>query len=220
MLGQKRIPSREGGIEIVVEELSTRMVKLGYQVTCYNRGGHHVSGKEFDGTKLREYEGVKLKTVPTINRKGLAAVSSSFFGALASAFGRYDIVHIHAEGPAAMCWLPKLFGKRVIVTVHGLDHQRSEKWGKFARNYIMLGEKNAVRYADEIIVLSKCVQQYFSDTYGRKTVFISNGVERPKTLSAKLIKEKYGLDKNSYILFLARLVPEKGLQYLIEAFKQ
>ena len=43
MLGHKRIPSREGGIEIVVEELSTRMVKLGHQVTCFNRKGHHVS---------------------------------------------------------------------------------------------------------------------------------------------------------------------------------
>lgn len=118
MFGQKRW-SREGGIEVVVEELSTQMVKLGHQVTCYNRGGHHVSGKEFDGTKLHEYEGVKLKTVPTINGKGLAAVSSSFFAALASAFGRYDVVHIHAEGPAAMCWLPKLFGKRVVVTIHG-----------------------------------------------------------------------------------------------------
>ena len=64
------------------------MVKLGHQVTCYNRGGHHVSGKEFDGAKLHEYEGVKLKTVPTINGKGLAAVSSSFFAALASAFAR------------------------------------------------------------------------------------------------------------------------------------
>lgn len=220
MLGHKRIPSREGGIEIVVEELSTRMVALGHSVTCFNRGGHHVSGKEFDSARLCEYEGVKLKTVPTINRKGIAAVSSSFFSALASAFGQYDVVHIHAEGPAVMCWIPKLFGKRVIVTVHGLDHQRSEKWGKFAQKYIMLGEKNAVRYADEIIVLSKCVQQYFSDTYGRKTVFISNGVERPKTLPTKLIKEKYGLDKDSYILFLARIVPEKGLQYLIEAFKQ
>ena len=198
MFGQKRF-SREGGIEVVVEELSTRMVKLGHQVTCYNRGGHHVSGKEFDGKKLNEYEGVKLKTVPTINRKGLAAVSSSFFAALASAFGRYDVVHIHAEGPAAICWLPKLFGKRVIVTVHGLDHQRGEKWGKFARKYIMLDEKNAVRYADEIIVLSRGVQQYFANTYGKKTVFIPNGVERPKTLSAKLIKEKYGLDKDSYM---------------------
>lgn len=119
MFGHKRIPSREGGIEVVVEELSTRMVKLGHQVTCYNRGGHHVSGKEFDGERLHEYKGVKLKTVPTINRKGLTAVSSSFFAALAAAFGRYDVVHIHAEGPAAMCWIPKLFGKRVVVTIHG-----------------------------------------------------------------------------------------------------
>ena len=110
MFGHKRF-GREGGIEVVVEELSTRMVKLGHQVTCYNRGGHHVSGKEFDGERLHEYKGVKLKTVPTINRKGLTAVSSSFFAALASAFGRYDVVHIHAEGPAAMCWIPKLFWK-------------------------------------------------------------------------------------------------------------
>ena len=103
MFGHKRIPSREGGIEVVVEELSTRMVKLGHQVTCYNRGGHHVSGKEFDGERLHEYKGVKLKTVPTINRKGLTAVSSSFFAALASAFGRYDVVHIHAEGWQIRC---------------------------------------------------------------------------------------------------------------------
>ena len=219
MFGHKRF-GREGGIEVVVEELSTRMVKLGHQVTCYNRGGHHVSGKEFDGAKLHEYEGVKLKTVPTINGKGLAAVSSSFFAALASAFGRYDVVHIHAEGPAAMCWIPKLFGKRVVVTIHGLDHRRSAKWNKFARKYIMLGEKNAVRYADEIIVLSRGVQQYFSDTYGRKTVYIPNGVNRPEMLPAKLIKEKYGLEKDSYLLFLGRLVPEKGIQYLIQAFKQ
>ena len=220
MFGHKHFPSREGGIEVVVKELSTRMVKLGHQVTCYNRGGHHVSGKEFDGKKLHEYEGVKLKTVPTINGKGLAAVSSSFFAALACAFGRYDVIHIHAEGPAVMCWLLKLFGKRVVVTVHGLDHQRGEKWGKFARKYILVGEKNAVRYADEIVVLSRGVQRYFADTYGRKTVFIPNGIARPQVLPAMLIKKKFGLEKDSYILFLGRLVPEKGIQYLIEAFKK
>ena len=88
MLGHKRIPSREGGVEIVVEELSTRMVKLGHQVTCFNRRGHHVSGKEFDGTNYHEYKGVKIKNVITINGKGLAAISSSFFAALAAAFGK------------------------------------------------------------------------------------------------------------------------------------
>lgn len=118
-----------------------------------------------------------------------------------------------------MCWFPKLLGKRVIVTVHGLDHQRA-KWGKFASAYIMMGEKNAVRYADEIIVLSAGVQKYFADMYGRKTCFIPNGVNEPKIRVAEQITEKWGLTKDGYILYLGRIVPEKGEKYLIEAFKK
>ena len=216
MFGQKRL-SREGGIEIVVKELCTRMARDGCQVTCYNRSGHHVSGAEYDN-KI-EYDGIRQKFVPTIERKGLAAVSSSFFAALYSAFGKYDVVHIHAEGPAFFSWLPKMFGKRVVVTIHGIDWQR-EKWKSgFGSKFIRQGEKNAVKYADEIIVLSKGVQDYFRDTYGRETHFIPNGVNRPKTREAGLITEKFGLTKDSYILFLGRLVPEKGIRYLVEAFK-
>lgn len=104
MFGQKRL-SREGGVEIVVKELCTRMVKLGNNVTCLNRSGHHVSGSEYDSKRLKEYKGIKLQTVPTIEKKGLAVVSSSFFAALCSAFGRYDVVHVHAEGPTFFCWI-------------------------------------------------------------------------------------------------------------------
>ena len=216
MFGQKRL-SREGGIEIVVKELSTRMVRDGCQVTCYNRSDHHVSGAEYD--KKTEYDGICQKFVPTIERKGLAAVSSSFFAAIYSAFGKYDVVHIHAEGPAFFAWLPKLLGKRVVVTIHGIDWQR-EKWKSgFASKFIRHGEKNAVKYADEIIVLSKSVQDYFKNTYGRETIFIPNGVNRPEIREAELITEKFGLTKDSYILFSGRLVPEKGIRYLIEAFK-
>lgn len=219
MFGHKRIPSREGGVEIVAEELAVRMVRQGHRVVCYNRGGHHVSGTEFDAKRQKEYRGVALKTVPTIDAKGLAALTSSFFAALSCAFSRADAVHIHAEGPAAMCWLPKLFGKRVIVTVHGLDWQR-EKWKRgFASKYIRFGEKMAVKYAHEIIVLSKAVQDYFKDTYGRETVFIPNGVTPVEPVQAEQITEKFGLEKDGYILFLGRLVPEKGVHYLIEAFK-
>lgn len=219
MLGHKRIPSREGGIEIVVEELSTRMVKLGHQVTCFNRKGHHVSGSEFDGSQLSEYQGVKLKSVWTLDKKGLAAMTSSLSAAIKAALGKYDVVHFHAEGPCAMLWIPKLFGKRCIATIHGIDWQRA-KWSGFASKYIKFGEKVAAKYADEIIVLSEGVQNYFMDTYNRKTVFIPNGVNRPIICEPKLIKEKFGLGKDSYILFLGRLVPEKGISYLIEAFKQ
>ena len=118
MFGQKRL-SREGGVEIVVKELCTRMAQKGCDVTCYNRAGHHVSGAEYDDAGKTEYEGIRQKSVPTIERRGLAAVSSSAFAALYSAFGKYDVVHIHAEGPAFFAWLPKMFGKRVVVTVHG-----------------------------------------------------------------------------------------------------
>lgn len=214
-LGMKCMPALgQGGVEVVVEELSTRMAKLGHQVTCYNR-----SGKQGGKKGLTTYKGVRIVNVPTIDKRGLAAMSASTMAAIRAAFGPYDVVHFHAEGPCAMLWLPKLMGKRCIATIHGLDHQRA-KWGKLASTYIMLGEKCAVRFADEVIVLSKGVQDYFQKTYGRKTRFIPNGVNRPKLHEADLIRKKYGLEKDGYILFLARLVPEKGLNYLIQAYRQ
>ncbi|MBE6903044.1 MAG: glycosyltransferase family 4 protein [Ruminococcaceae bacterium] len=219
MLGHKRIPSREGGVEIVVSELATRMVKSDFDVTCFNRKGHHVSGADFDKTQTDEYCGVKLKSVWTLDKKGLAAMTASFSGAIRAAFGKYDVVHFHAEGPCAMLWLPKLFGKKCIATVHGLDHQRA-KWGKFASWYILTGEKCAVRFADDIIVLSENVKNYFKENYNRETVFIPNGVLPAEPKEAQEITKLYGIDKDEYILFLGRLVPEKGVKYLIEAYKK
>lgn len=119
MIGQKNL-DRSGGIEVVVTELSTKMVRLGHQVICYNRRSHHVSGKEFDSNIKDFYQGVKIKTVFTIDKKGLAAMTSSFFVAIYVAFGKCDVVHFHAEGSCAMLWLPKLLGKRCIVTIHGI----------------------------------------------------------------------------------------------------
>lgn len=219
MFGHKRIPSREGGIEVVVEELSTRLVAKGCSVTCYNRSGHNVAGAEYDRADSDEFRGVKLKKVFTIDHRGFAALTASVTASIRAALGNYDVVHIHAEGPAFMCWLPRLFGKRVVVTIHGLDHQRA-KWGKLASLYIMMGEKNAVRFANEIIVLSSSIQKYFSDTYGRVTRFICNGVKEPKLRKAEQITDRWGLEKDSYILYLGRIVPEKGERYLIEAFRQ
>lgn len=219
MLGHKRIPSREGGIEIVVTELATRMAEKGYTVTCYNRKGHHVSGSEFDAEHLKKYKGVSLKSVLTIDKRGISAMTASVSAAVCAAFGKYDAVHFHAEGPCAMMWLPKLFGKKCIATIHGLDHKRA-KWGKFALKYILFGEKCAVKYADEIIVLSRNVQQYFENVYNRKTTYIPNGIERHEAVNAETITTRFGLIKDSYVLYLGRLVPEKRVTDLVAAFKQ
>ena len=219
MIGHKRIPSREGGVEVVVEELSTRLVDRGYLVEAYNRSGYHVSGKEYGSSKKKYYKGIRIIIVPTFKNGKLNAIVYSILATLRALFCGYDVIHYHAEGPCSTLFLPKLFGIRVVATIHGLDWQRA-KWGNFASKVLKFGEKMAARYADEVIVLSKNVQQYFMDTYGRCTRYIPNGIERPKLREPKEIKEKFGLEKDGYILFLARLVPEKGLHYLIEAFKK
>ena len=135
MIGHKRIPSREGGVERVVEELTTRMVKRGHDITCYNRGGKHVLDKNQEVKSLKEYNGVKLKKVLTIDKKGVAAMTSSFFGSFKILFSKNEVVHFHAEGVCAVIPIIKAFSKKkVVVTIHGLDWQRA-KWGGFATKY-------------------------------------------------------------------------------------
>lgn len=219
MIGHKRIPSREGGVEIVVDEISTRLVQQGYHVDAYNRHGYHVSGKEFDEKRGKIYNGIRLITVPTFKSSSLNAIVYSVLATFRALFGGYGILHYHAEGPCVMVGVAKFFGKKVVATIHGLDWQRS-KWGNLASKVLKYGEKKAALKADEVIVLSKNVQDYFRETYNRKTHFIPNGIERPEKKCCKEITEKYGLKGNDYILFLARLVPEKGVHYLIEAYQQ
>ena len=218
--GQKRMPSREGGVEIVVDELTTRMAAMGHHVTVINRRGHHVSGEEYDEEIGEEYKKVKILSVPTIDKKGFAAVSAAFFATVKASFGNYDVVHIHAEGPAAFCWMPKMLGKRVICTCHGIDYLRPRWKDTLGGKFIRYGEKMMVKHADEIIVLSKGAQEYFVNNYGRSTVLIPNGVERPEVKTNDMIKEKYGLEMDGYFLTLSRLTKEKGIHLLIEAYKK
>lgn len=199
--------------------MSKRLVKRGNIVDAYNRKGNNVSDKNIKSKKIKTYEGIKIKTIFTINKKGIDALIYSFIASIVVALKKYDCIHYHAEGSCAMIWIPKLFKKRVVVTIHGLDWQRA-KWGGFATKYIKFGEKMAAKYADEIIVLSESVQRYFKETYDRNTKFIPNGVNKPEIKKINIIKEKYKLEKEKYILFLARIVPEKGLDYLIDAYKK
>jgi len=218
MVGHKVIPSRRGGIENVLTSLCPLLTEKGANVTCYNRSSDKVENEHVGTVKDKKYKGVRLKKAWTIKGRGLSAMVASFTAAIGAAFGKYDIVHFHAEGPCAAMWIPKIFGKRCVATVHGLDWQR-EKWGKgFASKYIKFGEKVMVKCADEIIVLSESAYEYFKKTYNRETVLIHNGVERPLKREAEEITKLYGLSKNSYICMISRLTAEKGVHYLIDAY--
>ncbi len=218
MVGHKVVPSRRGGIENVLTSLCPILVESGIDVTCYNRSGDKIEN-EYIGTVIdKKYRDVKIKKAWTLNSRGLSAMIASFTAAISATFGNYDIIHFHAEGPCAAMWIPKMFGKRCVATVHGLDWQR-EKWGKgFASKYIKFGERVMVKYADEIIVLSQSARDYFKETYNRETVLIHNGIERPTKKDAEKITELYGLSKGDYICMVSRLTAEKGVHYLIDAY--
>lgn len=211
MIGQKAIPAVSGGVERHVEELSRRLVSRGHSVTVYNRRGYAAAGQ-------KNYAGIRLKEIFTIGSKSLEAPLYSFLAAIDAAAGDYDIVHFHALGPAAVSFIPRIFRKKIIVTIHGLDWQRS-KWGRLARLYLKFGEKASVWFSNRTVAVSKSLKHYIENKYGKECIYIPNGVTIPETRDAKLITTIYGLQKNEYILFLSRLVPEKGCHYLINAFK-
>lgn len=212
MIGHKRIPGREGGIEVVVEELSTRMARLGNEVIVYNRKSKLV-------THQKEYKNVRLITIPTIEKKSTDAVVYSFLASIHALFQHYDIIHYHGIGPSFFLIIPHIFGISTVVTVHGLNY-KTPKWKGFGAKFMQWGELIAAKCADEIIVLSKEQRLYFKNKYNRETRYIPNGVTLLEILSPNIIERKYGLKKNGYILFLSRLVPGKGVEYLIRAYKQ
>lgn len=214
MIGQKGIPANGGGIEKHVEEMAVRLVEQGHDVTVYCRNTYVEKG-------LEEYKGVKLKTIKTIDSKSLDAIVYTFKATIHSLIEGYEIYHYHALGPASLSFIPKIFRKKVVVTVHGLDWQR-EKWGRFAKAYLKFGEFITGHFADKIISVSKNLKEYFIEKYKRSeenVVFISNGVNIQCNIEPNEIK-KFGLNRDEYILFLARLVPEKGAHYLIEAYNK
>lgn len=210
MIGHKDFPSRSGGVEVVVFELATRLVQRGYQVTVYNRGRRA-------GDNRGVVQGVEYVRTATSQRQSLNALLYSITATLRAIPQRYDLIHYHALGPSVMLLLARLCGIPTVATVHGLDWQRA-KWNRLGSAYLKLGEKIIARYADEVIVLSRSVQEYFLKTYGRQTNLIENAVVPIAEAPCCEIRRQFGLERHGYVLYLARIVPEKGLHNLIRAF--
>jgi glycosyltransferase involved in cell wall biosynthesis len=225
MIGQKGIPVTIGGPENFVREISTRLVQRGHRVTVYCRPyvlrqwNQFLSDEEKDSVHHRRYRGVDLRVLPTLPTKRLDTIIHSFLSTLESTLDGFDVIHYQTIGAFLPAFIPRLATRsRIVVSVLALDWQRA-KWGRGAKAILRLGEEASIRIPHVTHVISRDLKRYFESRYRRRVAYIPTGVEiaqrKPVSLTAK-----YGIQEGSYILFLSRLVPEKGAHYLIEAFKR
>jgi len=208
MLGTRGVPATYGGVERAVEELSARLVERGHAVTVYCRS-------QYCETRQPVHRGAKLEYLPAVDTKHLEAISHTTLATLSALAHRFDIIHYHGTGPSLLAFLPRVLGRHVVVTVQGLDYQRA-KWDWFASQVLRAGAWSSAHVPHRTIVVSRRLQRHFLERYGISTTYIPNGVELPAETEHP---PPLGLQRRGYLLFLGRLVPEKGIHLLIRAFR-
>lgn len=209
-IGGRGVGSKYSGIETYYEEVGSRLAAMGLTVTAYCRPYFTPEGDT--------YAGIKVKRVPTIRTKHIETALHTLLSTIHASFGDYDIVHFHALGPALFSFVPRLFGKKTVVTVQGLDWQR-KKWGWLASSILRLGEYAAVRFPNSTMTVSRTLQRHYRDRHRAETYFVPNGTHlREKARATQL--EEWGLKPDNYILFMGRLSPEKNCDLLIKAYER
>lgn len=209
-IGARGVIGKYSGIEGYYEEVGRRLAQSGHEVTIYCRS--------YFTPDRREHNGMRLVRLPTVRSKHLETAVHTFLSSVHAMFRRCEIVHYHALGPSLFSFLPKVAGKKVVVTVQGLDWQR-KKWGRLAASVLRLGERAAVAIPHRTMVVSRTLRTYFDQKYGADTVYVPNGAPLREKGGNTLLRE-WSLEAGKYVLFLGRFSPEKNCDLLIEAFER
>jgi glycosyltransferase involved in cell wall biosynthesis len=209
-IGGRGVVSKYSGIETYYEEIGKRLAGMGHQVTVYCRAYFTPPGKQ--------HNGMRVVRLPTLRSKHLETLIHTFLSTLHVLVRPCDVVHYQALGPALFSFIPRVAGKKTVVTVQGLDWQR-KKWGRLASAVLRLGERAAVSFPTSTMVVSRTLQQHYWENYGVETSFIPNGgLLREWSLPDKIFDS--GIEPGKYILFLGRFSPEKGCHLLVDAYEK
>lgn len=209
-IGARGVVGKYSGIETYYEEVGSRLVDLGHDVTVYCRS--------YFTPRIPVYRGLRIKRFPTIRSKHLETIFHSALCTMDALFRGYDVIQFHALGSSPLSIVPRIFGTKTVVSVRGLDGERA-KWNQLASSYLKACEWTSARFPDRTGVVSQTLASYFQRKYGVTTTCIPNGVTIQVPRGAYKIRE-FGFHGRDYILYLGRLTPEKECHTLIEAFQQ
>ncbi len=209
MLGTRGIPAGYSGFETCVEELGSRLVLRGHEVTVYNRAHHVRYAGDF-------YKGIHLVTLPTIPNKYLDTIVHTTFSSLHALTQGYDVDIYFIAGNSLVTWIPRLFGQATILNVDGLDWKR-QKWPPLAKRYIQFAEKMATLLPTLFLTDSQVVQRYYREQYGLEPPYIPYGASVVRRPPGEWL-ERFGLEAGRYVLFVGRLVPENCAHHLVDAW--
>ncbi|HTD24804.1 MAG TPA: glycosyltransferase [Terriglobales bacterium] len=217
LLGTRGIPNRYGGFEAFYEKLSQYLVNDGHEVTVYCR---HAFTRPEDDTLVDSR--IRRVILPSISAKHLDTPVHTFLSVLHVIFTRADIVLMCNVANSPVAWIPRLFGKPVVLNVDGLDRQR-KKWGPLARIVLSICEFFSVFTPSKVVTDSLTMQGYYRSRYRKSSVMIGYGAEPPERLQTSpenSVLKRFGLEPKKYVLYVSRLEPENNPELVIRAYEK
>lgn len=217
-VGTRGIPADYGGTETYVDRLTQNLAARGDDVVVYcKKSSSPAERREKDAL----YPGnVTRVEMPSIATKHLDNLTRSFFSTVHVCLDRdVQVVQFNNVGPAFFSVLPRLFGKRVVGAIRAIDAQR-EKWNPLAKAFLRFCEFVTLRVPHVATVNSLAMQEYYREKYGKETIYIPNGALIPSAGFEPDFIRQFSLSRKGYVLFAARLEPEKGCHTLIDAFQK
>jgi len=211
ILGTRGIPANYGGFETFAEELSSRLVERGHDVTVYGR----TNNIRYAGT---HYKGVRLVLLPTIPHKYFDTVAHTCLSVFHILPRNFDAVLICNAANSIFSFIPRLAGMKTVVNVDGLERKR-RKWNTFGRAYYLLSEWLSTLLPNAIVTDARTIEDYYRTRYGRRSYFIPYGADAG-TVASRGSLDALRLQPGEYFLYVSRLEPENNALLVVKAFEQ